>query len=330
MFKSILPPRRIPSTDFTIITNLVDEHAKENHSGQTQVPATKGRTATKGFLQMNERKKKFDSKKTKDSTPIKVPDLPLSPQEFDKLLVSFLFLFVGSRFKCGVQDDLQIPSSLRPKLYGMDASVKAAMIKSSQTMAISPVVGQAEPITPRSNKALRKAHSTESLNTPRHPTLASLAADYLELSHTTGFSASHVSAHHSPYLASPQRTPSSTHGRGMSFDAPRLFSKSQVNLVTSSSTLDLTGGGKSNKEKPAVVTKNISPTKFCSILTSTSSTQLDVEDLKKLRLLLRNEVASYVSFPMQFGLLLTIYQMVTRIFEAGWLFGPVDQTQRNS
>ena len=110
----------------------------------------------------------------------------------------------------------------------------------------------------------------------------------------------------------------------MSFDGPRLFSKSQVNLTASSSTLDLTGGGKQGKEKGAVVAKNISPTKFCSILTSTSSTQLDVEGLKKLRLLLRNEVASYVHYQHNFGILLTIYQMVTRIFEAGWLFSPVD------
>jgi hypothetical protein len=96
MFKAILPSRRFPSGDFTIITNLVDDHAKENQrnpSGQTQVSATKGRTATKGFLQMNERKKKSDSKKAMDSAPTQVPDTPISPQEFDKLLVSFYDLF---------------------------------------------------------------------------------------------------------------------------------------------------------------------------------------------------------------------------------------------
>ena len=177
----------------------------------------------------------------------------------------------------------------------MDASVKAAMIKSSQTLATSPVVGLPEPITPRANKSLRRAHSIESLS-PRHPTLASLAAEYSDALQTTDFSVAHVSAHHSPYLASQGKHGSSGHLRGKSFDAPRLFSKSQVNLTHSSSTLDLTGGGKQGKEKGAVVTKNISPTKFCSILTSTSSTQLDVEGLKKLRLLLRNEVASYVRY----------------------------------
>jgi hypothetical protein len=297
MFKGILPSRRIPSGDFSIITNLVDDHAKENQynpSGQTQLPVTKGHTGTKGFLQMNEKKKKAASKKANDFAPTPVPQTPINPQEFDKLLVSFhhRFLLVN-RNSSLVQDDLQIPSSLRPKLYGMDASVKAAMIKSSQTLATTPAIGHSDPITPRANKSFRRAHSTESLS-PRHQTLASLAAEHSELSHT-GFSAAHVSAHHSPYLASPQRKPSSGHPRGMSFDAPRLFSKSQVNLA-SSSTLDLTGGGKQGKEKGAVITKNISPTRFCSILTSTSSTQLDVEGLKKLRLLLRNEVASYVSY----------------------------------
>ena len=177
----------------------------------------------------------------------------------------------------------------------MDASVKAAMIKSSQTLATSPVVGLPEPITPRANKSLRRAHSIESLS-PRHPTLASLAAEYSDVLQTTDFSVAHVSAHHSPYLASQGKHSGSGHLRGKSFDAPRLFSKSQVNLTQSSSTLDLTGGGKQGREKGAVVTKNISPTKFCSILTSTSSTQLDVEGLKKLRLLLRNEVASYVRY----------------------------------
>ena len=72
----------------------MDDHAKENQPnppGHTQVSATKGRTVTKGFLQMNEKKKKSDSKKTKDST--QVPDTPISPQEFDKLLVSCYFFF---------------------------------------------------------------------------------------------------------------------------------------------------------------------------------------------------------------------------------------------
>ncbi len=173
----------------------------------------------------------------------------------------------------------------------MDESVKAAMIKSSQTMAISPVVDNMTPTTPQA-KGVRKAHSTDSMNSPRHPTLASLANDNSDLPYP-GLTASHVSAHNSPYLATPPGR-LSTHTRGMSFDGTRFFSRSQVNLASasSSSNLDLTAGSKLGKEKGALLTKNLSPTKFCSILTSTSSTVLDVEDLKKLRLLLRNESAA--------------------------------------
>ena len=98
MFKGILPSRRIPSGDFTIITNLVDDHSKENQynpSSQTQVLATKGRTGTKGFLQMNEKKKKSDSKKANDSVQRQVPDALVSSQEFDKLLVSCYHHFLS-------------------------------------------------------------------------------------------------------------------------------------------------------------------------------------------------------------------------------------------
>jgi hypothetical protein len=73
----------------------------------------------------------------------------------------------------------------------------------------------------------------------------------------------------------------------------RLFSQSQVHLPASVSVVDLTG--KAPKERGAAgkekVAKDISPTRFFSILSGTSSTQLDIENVKKLRLLLRNESA---------------------------------------
>ena len=82
---------------------MVDDHTKENQrnlSGQAKVSGAKGRTASKAFLQMNEKKKKSDPKKAKDSPPTKVQDASISPQEFDKLLVSFFFpCRSGSKFK---------------------------------------------------------------------------------------------------------------------------------------------------------------------------------------------------------------------------------------
>jgi hypothetical protein len=66
-----------------------------------------------------------------------------------------------------------------------------------------------------------------------------------------------------------------------------------VHLPASVSVVDLTG--KAGKEKAAKdkekAAKDISPTRFFSILSGTSSIQLDIENVKKLRLLLRNESA---------------------------------------
>jgi hypothetical protein len=180
----------------------------------------------------------------------------------------------------------------------MDESVKAEMLKSSHTMIPSPTTMELmRPATPQSKKDLRRAHSSDTLDTPRQPTLASLAAEERKnLAYPSSLSVAPVSAHHSPYLSSPQRNVSG-HSRGLSFDAPRIFSKSQVNLTASSSTLDLTGH-KITKEKlkDRGTTKNLSPMRFCSLLTGTSSLHLEVEDVKKLRLLLRNESASLVLF----------------------------------
>lgn len=181
--------------------------------------------------------------------------------------------------------------TLRPKLVGMDSTVKAAMLKSSQTMTIAPAPEPSPLATPHT-RGLRRAHSTESFNSPQH-FIAPI--DYLEPPHTAGLAGSYVSALHSPYTGGTGISrPGSSHTRGLSFDAPRLFSKSQVHLPSSPSTVDVSAGGRHAKDK-APALKNISPTKLCSILQSQSSTQLDVEDIKKLRLLLRNESARYLS-----------------------------------
>jgi hypothetical protein len=67
MFKSILPSRRIPSGEFTIVTPLADDiSGKENMPTSQVSAATKGRTGPKGFIQTTEKKKKLELKKTKD------------------------------------------------------------------------------------------------------------------------------------------------------------------------------------------------------------------------------------------------------------------------
>jgi hypothetical protein len=76
-----------------------------------------------------------------------------------------------------------------------------------------------------------------------------------------------------------------SHTRGVSMDMMRTTSRGQVPPMIPT---DFTSG-KLTKDK--VLAKSISPARFCSILTSTSSTQLELETAKKLRLLLRNESA---------------------------------------
>ena len=99
----------------------------------------------------------------------------------------------------------------------------------------------------------------------------------------------HVSAHQSPYGS----TRTSSHSRHQSVGSG-FFSKSQINL-SSFSNLDLTSGGKSSNGKTAKDKygsgKNLAPMKFCSLLQGQSSLSIEIEDIKKLRLMLRNESA---------------------------------------
>lgn len=181
----------------------------------------------------------------------------------------------------------------------MDSNVKAAMIKSSQTLAANPKLSLVPPSNPRS-LGLRKARSTESLDSthfsggvydfsdpPPHTAGSSMA--------TAVADSPRVSAHHPSSVARP-RSPrkSSNHTRGVSIDVPRLFSRSQVQLPLSTSQVDLPTSNqfKHGKDRNTTSGKSISPTKFVSILTGSSSLELDIELIKKLRLLLRNESAA--------------------------------------
>jgi hypothetical protein len=167
----------------------------------------------------------------------------------------------------------------------MDATVKAAMLKSSQVLSPNMMLE-----TPAARSStLRRVHSTESLNSPGS-TKINPGYNFPEPPHAQ-FAGGQVSAHHpSSISGSPTPHKTSSHTRGASFDGRGLFSRSQVHLPTSGSSLELTAPTKNGKER-IVAAKNISPTKFFSLLSGSSSTQLDVEDVKKLRLLLRNESA---------------------------------------
>ncbi|KAF8896485.1 armadillo-type protein [Infundibulicybe gibba] len=290
MFKAILPSsKRIVSSDFTMITPLGDvaPNGKENLPGSQQPAAAKGTkpafSTTKG--QANDKRKRGEMKMKEQ-----IPEEPVPMnQAFDQLL-----------------DDLQIPTTLRPKLAGMDSTVKAAMLKSSQTMVLNPGP-QLNPSPPDTPKApgLRKTRSIESMSSPIR---FSTQYDQPEPSYTSGIAGDLSSIGASPYKLN-------QHARGASFDAPRLFSHSQVNLSAGMSTTDLTKAG---KEKGLAVSKNISPTRFFSILSGTSSTQLDVENIKKLRLLLRNESASWSQEFLRLGGYSALLTRLNEILEVEW------------
>ncbi|KAF8656259.1 hypothetical protein AX16_002695 [Volvariella volvacea WC 439] len=306
MFKNILPSKRIPSSDFTIVTPSPDSlpNGKENQPGVGMLPPVspnaKGTRQVLAINKIQANEKKRTEKNNKDQT--KPSDIPGTNQAFDKLL-----------------DDLQIPNTLRPKLAGMDATVKAAMLKSSQMIPnlkpINPAVANATSSTPR--RALRKSRSTDSLSssfsgkgqfdTPKTPQTAGLAPPQL--------SSHHLSVADSP---SPHR-----HTRGTSFDIPRPGLKSQVDLHASVSTADLrsgvTGTQKNGKEKGSQIGgKANSPVHFVSLLLRASSTQLEIESVKKLRMMLRNEAASWTQEFLSHGGYNALLTRLNELLEVEW------------
>ena len=143
-----------------------------------------------------------------------------------------------------------MPSSLRPKLTRMEPAVKAAMVKSSQTLSKGTNSPLLPPPTPHS---LRKAQSAQSISA------MTSGQDEYDL------------------VQSPTRT---TTGRGKSVDAPR------TPLLAGESS-------KVSKEKKKEKDAALSPQRYCNMLLATSSIHLDIEVVKKLRLMLRNESARY-------------------------------------
>jgi hypothetical protein len=168
-------------------------------------------------------------------------------------------------FFCSPQDDLQIPPTIRPKLAGMESSVKAAMLKSSKTIATTQ--------QPQTTRGLRKARSTDSLDSPK-PAKKSVDGD--NLYHKT---AGRATAN--PTLNGDPERPE-TRSRGKSIDIPRPKSRA---------------GNKSADE--GVKGNSWTPSRFCTILDTTPSATLEVEIAKKLKLHLRNESARYAFFPSE-------------------------------
>lgn len=182
------------------------------------------------------------------------------------------------------QDDLQIPDTLRPKLNGMDSNVKAAMLRSSQAIKVAPTV---KPLTPKKSSGnLRKAKSSDSLASPHRQ--QDLVADVRPAPLTAGRflgaamrSSISLGRHSDDEIPSTPVSPKSNrHSRGISLDLSKHASKgsSAKNELNSTKALKTWA-------------KDMAPSRYTGILTGTSSLELDIEVVKKLRLLLRNESA---------------------------------------
>jgi len=150
----------------------------------------------------------------------------------------------------------------------MESSVKAAMLKSSKTIANTQ--------QPQTTRGLRKAHSTDSLESPKP---AKKQVDHENLYHKAAGRATV-----NPVSEDDRARPKSR-SRGKSIDIPRPKSRARNKSVDE---------GAKGKDKK--VGNSWTPSRFCTILDATPSATLDIEIMKKLRLHLRNESARYPSF----------------------------------
>ena len=152
----------------------------------------------------------------------------------------------------------------------MEPSVKAAMLKSSHVLA--PAAGT----EPAAARGLRRVQSGSSLNleSPSHKDAAAVPGQ----PHHHHRPAKSTSAQDAAAAASPQ------HSRGLSVDivSPPRRPKSRSGFAASATAADLNGAARG---------KVFSPVQFVSLLTGKSSLELEVDIVKKLRLMLRNEAA---------------------------------------
>ena len=156
----------------------------------------------------------------------------------------------------------------------MEPAVKAAMLKSSH------VLGPAATATaPASARGLRRVQSGSSINIELPPLKGAAAALNPNYHHTAKGTTS-PDAQGGPIGA----TASSTsvggvhHSRGVSVDVASPQRPKSRSGFTTSAAADARG-------------KVLSPLQFVSLLTGKSSLELEVDVVKKLRLLLRNEAA---------------------------------------
>lgn len=209
---------------------------------------------------------------------------------------------------------MQIPSTLRPKLITLDSPVKAAMLKSSQNLSLlnpafpttAPLVAPAPPFA---TPSLRKARSIESIPASpvparsghgHSPSLdggpqAALFAPPRPLSGNFGTGSSFGSSDSSNFEGGMSRSGS------MELLAPLgQLPNTMVNASTDELIKRKAGKvAKSNKDKEKTKErqpeKESTPEAMAAWLAATRGTIIDMDRLKRLRLLLRNETAACVN-----------------------------------
>jgi len=154
----------------------------------------------------------------------------------------------------------------------MEPTVKAAMLKSSHVLAPAATATAPAPTT----RGLRRVQSGSSISI-ESPLNGSAAV----LGHPqTANGATMPDARYGPSAATATTASAIHHSRGVSIDAPRR-PKSRSGFTTSATDLN----------SSTVRGKAFSPVQIVSLLTGKSSLELEVDVVKKLRLLLRNEAA---------------------------------------
>ena len=175
-------------------------------------------------------------------------------------------------------DELQVPQSLRPKLLAMEKSVKESMLKSSHILEVEAT------IPPLEAPSLRKSRSGSFVaESPRssHGRSKSLHPPPSVETHSSGSSSGSLLPDGvvSPWLNAELASSTSS--------LPRPTSP--FTLLPNASSISITH--RPGKDRASNKEKELSPAKFVSVLKNSTCTELDVEKLKKLRLMLRNETA---------------------------------------
>ncbi|EJD48988.1 hypothetical protein AURDEDRAFT_112727 [Auricularia subglabra TFB-10046 SS5] len=278
MFKSILPSSKRTATEAAFEDDIFSPRAvdKENRPDDKRKPANKlGIAGGMGH-------------KPRDDALLQRRDRMLETVATNRAFERML-------------DDLQIPSTLRPKLATLESPVKAAMIRSSQFLTLT----SASPVT----TSLRRTRSTESIESPRKsfPDYTQSGSPEPRSATTPGFNDSVPS-----FMSASGSAPNAltgTHSRTISLDIPR--STSQPSGLQAK-------GHKLTKEKEKPAGKTMTPEQFCQVLSRTSSMTIEVELVKKLRLYLRNEAAGWTAAFLAHGGYDALFTRLTELLEIEW------------